>query len=159
MSRVITDLPDNLDPVTLIKEKLWKCPLCGGKPKDIYYRQDYECMDAIGKVHRFIRSLNKYMWYQDYGLKCERCSCEWNTGWYPADHKMFEIAVDGDENTIRDAVNNMLRKLGIVPSMALLSEEDLIEIQDRFGDYVRFVIEDMMSGENKRWVNEEIDNE
>lgn len=33
-------------------------------------------------------------------------------------------------------------------------EIDLQEIEDRFGKYVRFVVEDMISGENKRWKNE-----
>ena len=31
---------------------------------------------------------------------------------------------------------------------------DLQELEDRFGKYVRFVVEDMMSGEGKRWKNE-----
>ena len=159
MSRIITDLPDDIDPVTLIKQKLWQCPICGGKPKDLYYNHDYERMDATGNIHKFIGRLNKYIWHQYYGLVCEKCGCEWDTGWYPADHKMFEITVDGDKDTVRDAVNNMLKNLGIAPSMVLLSEEDLIEIQDRFGDYVRFVIEDMMSGEEKRWDTTTGDNE
>lgn len=33
-------------------------------------------------------------------------------------------------------------------------EIDLQELEDRFGKYVRFVVEDMMSGEGKRWKNE-----
>lgn len=35
-----------------------------------------------------------------------------------------------------------------------LSEEDLIELEDRFGANVRSVVEDMMSGEGKRWKDE-----
>ena len=31
---------------------------------------------------------------------------------------------------------------------------DLQELEDRFGKYVRFVVEDMMSGEGRRWKNE-----
>lgn len=33
-------------------------------------------------------------------------------------------------------------------------EIDLQELEDRFGKYVRFIVEDMMSGEGKRWKNE-----
>lgn len=31
---------------------------------------------------------------------------------------------------------------------------NLQELEDRFGKYVRFVVEDMMSGEGKRWKND-----
>lgn len=33
----------------------------------------------------------------------------------------------------------------------VLNEADLIEISDRFGDEARFIIEDMISGQGKRW--------
>lgn len=33
----------------------------------------------------------------------------------------------------------------------VFSEVDLIELEDRFGYFVRAVVEDMISGENNRW--------
>lgn len=33
----------------------------------------------------------------------------------------------------------------------VLNEADLIEISDRFGDEARYIIEDMISGQGKRW--------
>ena len=38
-----------------------------------------------------------------------------------------------------------------LPSAEPISKSDLIELQDRYGDEVRFVVEDMLSGEGKRW--------
>ena len=32
-----------------------------------------------------------------------------------------------------------------------MTEEDLQELEDRFGAFVRFIVEDMLSGEGKRW--------
>ena len=39
-----------------------------------------------------------------------------------------------------------------VPPAQPISESDLIELRDRYGDEVRFVVEDMLSGEGKRWM-------
>ena len=50
--------------------------------------------------------------------------------------------------------NDAVSLVGSMPSELRLSEEDLQEIQDRFGDFVRFVVEDMITGEEKRWNNE-----
>lgn len=47
--------------------------------------------------------------------------------------------------------NDAVSLVGSMPSAPGLSEEDLQEIQDRFGDFVRFVVEDMTTGEGKRW--------
>lgn len=48
--------------------------------------------------------------------------------------------------------NKAIRKsLMDLPSTQPISENDLIELQDRYGDEVRFVVEDMLSGEEKRW--------
>lgn len=38
-----------------------------------------------------------------------------------------------------------------VPSAQPLTETDLLELEHRFGEFVRFVVEDMLSGEEKRW--------
>ena len=35
--------------------------------------------------------------------------------------------------------------------IAPLTEEDYLELHDRFGEYVEFVVRDMVSGEDKRW--------
>lgn len=39
----------------------------------------------------------------------------------------------------------------VLPPVQVLSEEDLIELEDRFGAFVRFVVEDMISGKGERW--------
>ena len=36
---------------------------------------------------------------------------------------------------------------------AVLTESDLQELEDRFGAFVRFVVEDMLSGKGERWEN------
>ncbi len=38
-----------------------------------------------------------------------------------------------------------------LPAAQPIDESDLIELRDRYGDEVRFVVEDMLSGEGKRW--------
>lgn len=38
-----------------------------------------------------------------------------------------------------------------LPSINGLTDVDLIELEDRFGKNVRFVVEDMLKGEGKRW--------
>lgn len=38
-----------------------------------------------------------------------------------------------------------------VPTVQPITENGLIELQDRYGDEVRFVVEDMLSGKEKRW--------
>lgn len=39
-----------------------------------------------------------------------------------------------------------------LPSAQPLTEEDYIELRDRFGDEVEAVVRDMVSGEGKRWM-------
>ena len=41
-----------------------------------------------------------------------------------------------------------------MPSAQSLTEEDYIELHDRFGTWVEEVVRDMISGEGKRWGNE-----
>lgn len=152
MSRVITDLPDELDPVELIFNKVHTCPICGGKyDKDTWSSSSYEYRDAKGIYHRFRTHLNKYEWKQRYDLQCKKCGCHWDTGWYPVDHKMFQITVDGDKDTLSASVNKMLTDMGLQLRLGVLSEEDLQELEDRYGKDVRFVVEDMISGKGKRW--------
>ena len=152
MGRVITDLPDEFDPVELIWNKVHTCPICGGKyTKDAWYHHDYDSRDAKGVHHKFRTYLNKYTWNQYYDLRCKECGCHWDTGWYPVDHKMFQITVDGDKDTLSTSVNKMLIDMGLQLRLGVLSEEDLQELEDRYGKDVRFVVEDMISGKGKRW--------
>ena len=114
MSRVITDLPDKIDPVVLIEKKMLTCPLCGGKPKEIKWYQRLETRrDANGKQHLWLMFLNKYEWHRYSELICKQCGCKWDTGWYPADHKMFEIEVRDDKDALADSVNKMIEGLGL----------------------------------------------
>ena len=50
-----------------------------------------------------------------------------------------------------DIVSECAEIIRDVPSAQPIGENDLIELQDRYGDEVRFVVEDMLSGEEKRW--------
>lgn len=43
------------------------------------------------------------------------------------------------------------KRIDALPSAQPIDESDLIELRDRYGDEVRFVVEDMLSGEGKRW--------
>ncbi len=154
MGRKITKLPDSFDPVALIKKKACSCPLCGGEPIDIDCAYGwYRYCDRKGINHEIRESLNKYRWECYEGLTCSKCGCEWSTGLHPADYKLFEIEVDKDSAAIRTAVNEMLDKLKLNVKLRTLTDIDLQEIQDRFGDYVRFVVEDMLDGEDKRFLD------
>lgn len=39
-----------------------------------------------------------------------------------------------------------------LPSAEPLTEEDYIELRDRFGEFVEFVVKDMISGKGERWI-------
>ena len=43
------------------------------------------------------------------------------------------------------------RAISALPSAHPITETDLIELEDRFGKYVRYVVEDMISGKEERW--------
>ena len=116
MTRVIKDLPDEMDPVKLIENKMMKCPICGTPfNRDKYNRFSSDIRaDAKGVHHKYRTWLNKYCWEQYYNLKCDNCGCHWDTGWYPTDHKMFEVPVYGDESAMRESINKMLEGLGLI---------------------------------------------
>lgn len=38
-----------------------------------------------------------------------------------------------------------------LPSAEPLTEEDYTELRDRFGEYVEFVVRDMITGKGERW--------
>lgn len=44
-----------------------------------------------------------------------------------------------------------IEAISMLPSAEPLTEEDYTELRDRFGEYVEFVVRDMVSGEDKRW--------
>lgn len=50
-----------------------------------------------------------------------------------------------------DGVYDSVDVLKALPSAHPLTETDLLELEHRFGEFVRFVVEDMLSGEEKRW--------
>lgn len=41
-----------------------------------------------------------------------------------------------------------------MPSAIVMKEDDLLELEHRYGKEVRATVEDMLSGEGKRWRNE-----
>ena len=48
----------------------------------------------------------------------------------------------------------LIKGLRALPSAQPLTDEDYIELHDRFGAWVEEVVRDMISGEGKRWGNE-----
>ena len=38
-----------------------------------------------------------------------------------------------------------------LPAVRKLEDEDLLELEHRFGRFTRFIVEDMLSGAEKRW--------
>lgn len=46
--------------------------------------------------------------------------------------------------------NRILDVVRIAPTV--LDDNDLCELEARFGKFVRFVVEDMITGEEKRWI-------
>ncbi len=153
MGRIITDLPDDLDPIILIRDKMLTCPICGTKIdwEKCYLRKDTCWMDSRGKEHTILESLNKYGWVRYKDLSCSKCGCKWDTGWFPGDRKMFQVEINDDKNTINKSIKQMIKKLGLNIQMSSLTNGDLQELEDRFGSYVRFVVEDMLSGKEARF--------
>lgn len=47
--------------------------------------------------------------------------------------------------------DDAIEAISMLPSAEPLTEEDYTELRDRFGEYVEFVVRDMVSGEDKRW--------
>ena len=76
------------------------------------------------------------------------------TGTHACDLISRQAAIDDiksrDPSKIWDIVD-IEEWVNALPSAQPISENDLIELQDRYGDEVRFVVEDMLSGEGKRW--------
>ena len=50
-----------------------------------------------------------------------------------------------------DRIETVVKKLPSVNSQEPLTKEDYIELRDRFGDYVAFVVRDMVNGKGERW--------
>lgn len=116
MSKIITYLPKEINPVILIEDKMMTCPICGtviNKYNRIRYSYEREWMGADGIHHIFRKKLNEFVWKRYKDLKCEKCGCNWDTGWFPADNGMFEIPVKTDGFIVQASVNNMLRELGL----------------------------------------------
>lgn len=62
------------------------------------------------------------------------------------------ILVDGGKSRgLRPMPIEMIFSIKGMPSAGLLSEEDFLELRDRFGEYVEFVVRDMISGKGERW--------
>lgn len=44
-----------------------------------------------------------------------------------------------------------IEAISMLPSAEPLTEEDYTELRDRFGEYVEFVVRDMITGKGERW--------
>ena len=60
-----------------------------------------------------------------------------------------EIYIRG--NGLRPATVDMINAVKFLPSAEPLTEEDYTELRDRFGEYVEFVVRDMITGKGERW--------
>ena len=49
------------------------------------------------------------------------------------------------------SLHDFEKELFALPSVEPLSESDIIELRDRFGEDVEFVVRDMLSGKGERW--------
>ena len=51
------------------------------------------------------------------------------------------------------AIKNVMEEIVKIKEnkIALLTEEDYLELRDRFGESVEFVVRDMISGKGERW--------
>lgn len=58
--------------------------------------------------------------------------------------KLFPIELDPYLSLAMEKIEN-------IPSAEPLTEEDYTELRDRFGEYVEFVVMDMITGKGERW--------
>jgi len=67
-----------------------------------------------------------------------------------------QSAINAIENTecelLAEEWNELTNAIKQVPSTEPLTEEDYIELRDRFGEYVEFVVRDMITGKGERWI-------
>ena len=103
--KIITDLPDIIDPVILIEKKVRECPFCKtdkhvNKPQWRNTLKQYA--DKKGVHHKIFTFLNKYLWEKYIDLHCKECGCTWDTNWFPADREMFKISISDDEAPISE---------------------------------------------------------
>jgi len=67
--------------------------------------------------------------------------------WSDAFKKVID---DYSPDVIISTVTNHIEKMSEV-TIGSLTEEDVLELRDRYGDEVESVVRDMLSGKNKRW--------
>ena len=74
-----------------------------------------------------------------------------------------QSAINELENTecelLPEEWNELTNAIKQVPSTEPLTEEDYIELRDRFGEYVEFVVRDMVTGKGERWTKVKDGNE
>ena len=91
--KTIIDMPDEIDPIAIIQKVKLTCPVCGYKNDSKKHYASTINLDRNGEYHNFFTTLNKYVWKRFYFVTCEKCGCEFDTDWFPADKRMFEIPV------------------------------------------------------------------
>jgi hypothetical protein len=66
-----------------------------------------------------------------------------------------QSAINAIENTdcelLAEEWDELTNAIKQVPSTEPLTEVDYIELRDRFGEYVEFVVRDMITGKGERW--------
>ena len=98
MGKIIKDLPNEIDPIVLIKKKKLTCPYCGTDNIHDWYGIQEQKMDKKGKHHKLFIFKNKYVWNRYPDITCHECGCEYDTGWFPVDHKMFEVEINDEQD-------------------------------------------------------------
>ena len=72
--------------------------------------------------------------------------------WYHQNrNKDMVSGANSDDHQAWFKSDDVYKALEQIPSAQPLTETDLLELEHRFGEFVRFVVEDMLSGEEKRW--------
>lgn len=101
--KIIKDLPDTIDPIILIEQKVHECPFC---KTNKFIRGIRWCdkmtkkADKHGKTHNILTFLNKYQWEKHEDVHCTKCGCTWDTDWFPVDRDMFKVEIDDNEEKI-----------------------------------------------------------
>lgn len=91
--KTVTDLPDEIDPVVLVRKYMKTCPFCNSRDHISCEHYEESFRDNEGIQHKILRYKNKYEWRKD-KYECYECESKWETDWYPTDHKMFTVRID-----------------------------------------------------------------
>lgn len=129
-----------------------------GKIKRLHYGDvmielpyEIECDKKVFKLYSMEQQMIAMLWYAIKNIMEEIVKIKENKDDSISRQEVLRAIITAEEVEPDLGYTHLHKVIENLPSAEPLTEEDYIELRDRFGEFVEYVVRDMITGKGERW--------